>query len=84
MHRADLSARISVNPERLHGEPAIRGTRIAVSQILGLLEVGESWQAILTDYPGLSREDIRAALHYAAGVVGQVEVSPREVVPSSA
>ncbi|MDQ2948239.1 MAG: DUF433 domain-containing protein, partial [Acidobacteriota bacterium] len=49
--------RIVVDPEILVGKPVIRGTRIAVEFVLALLAAGQSENEILTNYPGLSRED---------------------------
>lgn len=58
--------RILVDPDVCHGKPCIRGTRIMVSVVLDYLTAGESVQDIQRQYPGLSEEDIRAALAYAA------------------
>lgn len=58
--------RISVDPARMQGLPCIRGTRITVSAVLGQLAAGQSIDDILTDYPQLSREDVLAALEFAA------------------
>jgi uncharacterized protein (DUF433 family) len=58
--------RISVDPNICHGKPCIRGTRIFISVILDNLAAGESVDAILTAYPSLKREDVMAALAYAA------------------
>jgi uncharacterized protein (DUF433 family) len=58
--------RISVDPHVGHGKPCIRGTRIFVSVILDNLAAGESTEAILAAYPSLQREDVMAALAYAA------------------
>lgn len=57
--------RISLAPDVLAGKPVISGTRIAVEFILGLMADGWSEADILTNYPGLSREDILACLAYA-------------------
>jgi len=54
--------RIIVDPEILAGKPVIRGTRLAVEFILELLAAGQSESDILTNYPGLTREDILACL----------------------
>jgi uncharacterized protein (DUF433 family) len=62
----DWRERISVDPRVCHGKPCIRGTRIFISVILDNLAVGESVDAILESYPGLTREDVLAALAYAA------------------
>lgn len=58
--------RISVDPARMQGLACIRGTRITVSAILGQLAAGQSVDDVLADYPQLSREDILAALEFAA------------------
>jgi uncharacterized protein (DUF433 family) len=60
-----LSERIVVDPEILAGKPAVRGTRLAVEFILELLAAGQSENELLTNYPGLTREDILACLSYA-------------------
>jgi uncharacterized protein (DUF433 family) len=54
--------RIAVDPEILSGKSVIRGTRIAVELILELLAAGQSESEILSNYPGLVREDILACL----------------------
>ncbi|NOX60888.1 MAG: DUF433 domain-containing protein [Chloroflexi bacterium] len=58
--------RITANPKILGGKPVIRGTRLSVEFILELLASGMSEEAILEDYPHITREDIRACLKYAA------------------
>ena len=55
-----------VAPNVLSGKPCIRGMRISVGTILGLLAAGHSEERILEAYPYLDAEDIRAALSYAA------------------
>jgi len=62
----DLLARITVDPEQCGGRPCIRGLRIRVTDVLELLAAGESHEQILAQYPYLEREDIPAALLYAA------------------
>jgi len=62
MNRND---RISINPEVLLGKPVITGTRLSVEFLVGLLAQGWTFEQILENYPGLSREDILAALEYA-------------------
>ncbi|GAB3602667.1 DUF433 domain-containing protein [Microbacterium aureliae] len=61
-----LLERIVVDPEVVHGRPAIRGTRVRVSDVLALLAAGAPESEILEDYPYLTAEDIRACLEYAA------------------
>lgn len=61
-----LLNRITVNPAQCGGRPCIRGKRLRVSDILDLLGVGATPEELLQDYPFLEREDISAALLYAA------------------
>jgi uncharacterized protein (DUF433 family) len=63
---SELLARITVDPERMHGRPCIRDLRITVADILGLLSAGQSRESILEDYPYLEAADIDAVLAYAA------------------
>jgi uncharacterized protein (DUF433 family) len=58
--------RIVLEPDVRFGKPAVRGTRITVGDVLSYLAGGMSEDEILTDFPQLSREDIRACLAYAA------------------
>ena len=57
---------ITIEPGKRGGRPCIRGMRIAVADILGWLAAGMSHEDILSDYPELTENDIRAALAYAA------------------
>ena len=61
-----LLARITIDPEICHGKPCIRGLRYPVETILELLSAGMTTDEILADYPDLEREDILAALSFAA------------------
>jgi uncharacterized protein (DUF433 family) len=58
--------RITVEAGKCGGRPCIRGLRIRVTDVLELLAAGASYEEILADYPYLEREDILAALDYAA------------------
>lgn len=58
--------RIEINPAVMLGKPVIRGTRITVELILRKLSEGATSEELLEGYPRLSREDIQAALAYAA------------------
>jgi uncharacterized protein (DUF433 family) len=69
--------RIEVNPAVCGGKPVIRGTRILVRNILGMVAGGYTIDRILESYPELTREDIVAALEYAAQVVDEEQVVPR-------
>jgi uncharacterized protein (DUF433 family) len=69
--------RIEVNPEICSGKPVIRGTRIMVRNILGMVAGGETVERIRAAYPELTSEDINAALEYAAKVVDEEQVIAR-------
>jgi len=62
----DRLSRITVEEGKCGGRPCIRGQRIRVTDILQLLGAGASYEEILADYPSLEREDILAAIDYAA------------------
>lgn len=57
---------ITIESGKRGGRPTVRGMRIAVADVLGWLAAGMSHEEILSDYPELSEEDIRACLAYAA------------------
>jgi uncharacterized protein (DUF433 family) len=71
-----LLERITVNPSIFHGKPIIRGRRIAVEHILGMLAAGSTSEEIVEFYPFLQREDIQACLVYARRLVGRERVEP--------
>ncbi len=58
--------RISINPDQMAGMPCIRGLRIPVATVVGMVAEGMTEEEILEDFPDLEREDIRDALRYAA------------------
>ena len=62
----EISTYISINPEIRFGKPCIKGTRIAVVDILQWLASGMTYTQILEDYPSLKEEHILAALSFAA------------------
>jgi uncharacterized protein (DUF433 family) len=68
--------RISIDPVVLNGKPVVRGTRLAVEFIIGLLGQGWAEGDILQNYPGLTREDISACLQYASEVLQAEKVYP--------
>jgi len=74
MDAQNLFNRITVDPEVLMGKPIIRGLRISVDQILKALAGGVTIDELLKDYPELEREDIQAALLYAADIVNEERV----------
>lgn len=63
---SDLLDRITINPDQCGGRPCIRGMRIRVQDVLGMLAGGETPERILEEFPFLERDDIAASLVYAA------------------
>jgi uncharacterized protein (DUF433 family) len=68
--------RIALDPDVLAGKPVIRGTRLSVEFIIGLMAAGWSEAEILANYPGMTREDIRACLAYARDSLSSEKVFP--------
>ena len=69
MAEEELLKRITADPGIFGGKPIIRGMRISVELILSLLAQGEAIDDILSDYPDLEIEDVRACLAYAHAVI---------------
>lgn len=65
--------RITVDPEVMGGRPCIRGLRVTVGTVVGLIAAGRTVSEILVAYPYLEEDDIREALSYAAWRVKEVE-----------
>ena len=61
-----LLERIAIDPDVVHGRPAVRGTRMRVSDVLALLAAGASESEIIEDYPYLTQDDSKACLAYTA------------------
>ena len=74
MSENQLLERITVDPRIFGGKPIIRGHRLAVEHVLGMLAAGDSPDDLLKAYPQLTREDVLACLAYARRVVGQERV----------
>ena len=68
-----ITDRIEVNPKVMMGKPVIRGTRIPVELILRKISEGATEEELLDAYPKLTRQDIRAAVGYAADVLAHEE-----------
>jgi uncharacterized protein (DUF433 family) len=66
--------RITFNPEVMGGKPCIRGLRVTVGTIVGLLSAGHTVEEILKAYPYLEKEDILQALAYAAWRTEEIEL----------
>ncbi|MBW2023526.1 MAG: DUF433 domain-containing protein [Deltaproteobacteria bacterium] len=66
--------RITVDPNQMGGVPCIRGLRIPVATVVGMISEGMTEEEILREYPDLESEDIREALRYAAEAVREREL----------
>jgi len=76
-----LLGRITVNPRIFDGKPIIRGRRLAVEHVLGMLAAGDDFDTLLASYPWLEREDILACLVYARRLVGHERIEPGVMGP---
>jgi uncharacterized protein (DUF433 family) len=74
MTPSDILARITHDPAVMGGRPCIRGMRLTVGVIVGLLGAGHSADDILREYPYLEKDDIHAALAYAAWRSEEIEL----------
>jgi uncharacterized protein (DUF433 family) len=66
--------RITRSPDVMGGKPCLRGMRVTVGAIVGLVAAGHSFGQIVAAYPYLEEEDIRQALAYAAWRVEEIEI----------
>ena len=71
-----LLSRITIDPAICHGKPCVRGLRYPVETILELLSSGMTFDDILADYEDLERDDLRAALAYAARLAQMRRLQP--------
>lgn len=76
MKEEELLKRITFNPSIFGGKPIIRGMRIAVEHILGMLAAGSTVDELLEGYPFLEKEDIQACLVYAHRMVAHERIEP--------
>lgn len=76
MNEDQLLERITVNPNIFGGKPILRGRRLAVEHVLGMLAAGDSAQTIVEGYPWLQLEDVQACLVYARRMVGHERIEP--------
>ena len=74
---------ISIDPEICHGQACIKGTRIPVHQIVGMLANGDTIEELLTEYPSITRKDILACLDYAA-TLAEEQITPFEALTGTA
>ena len=76
MNDEELLKRITFNPKIFGGKPIVRGMRIAVEHILGMLAAGSTVPELLEGYPFLEKEDIQACLLYAYRMVAHERIEP--------
>jgi uncharacterized protein (DUF433 family) len=76
MDEQKLIERITFNPQIFGGKPIIRGRRLAVEHVLGMLAAGDTVETIIEGYRWLEVEDVRACLAYAQRVVGHERIEP--------
>lgn len=79
MHELELLTRITINPDIFAGKPIIRGRRLAVEHVLGMLAAGDLPADLLEAYPWLEMADIQACLLYARKLVAQERIEPLEL-----
>lgn len=70
-----MNEHIMTDPKICHGQACVRGTRIPVHQIIGMLANGDTIEELLEEYPSLKREDINACLSYAA-FLAEEQITP--------
>jgi uncharacterized protein (DUF433 family) len=75
------SNRIEINPDVMRGKPVIRGTRITVELLLRALSEGATEERLLESYPHLTRDDIKAAIAYAADTIAKLKRPTDSLVP---
>lgn len=71
-----MNDRITMNPEILAGKPIVRGTRLSVEFVVGLLAQGWSVEDVLAEYDHLTRDDIQACLAYAHQLLKDEKIYP--------
>jgi uncharacterized protein (DUF433 family) len=79
MDEKRLLERITVNPQIFGGKPIIRGRRLAVEHVLGMLAAGDTIETILEAYPWLEREDVQACLIYARRIAANERIEPLSI-----
>ena len=70
-----MNERITIDPSICHGQACIKGTRIPVHQIIGMLANGDTVEELLKEFPSLERDDILACLSYAA-FLAEEQITP--------
>ena len=80
MDETKLLQRITIHPQIFGGKPILRGRRLAVEHVLGMLAAGDTQETILEGFPWLQREDIQACLIYARMHIGNERIEPLEIL----
>lgn len=75
----NLLERITINPRVLAGKPVIRGTRLSVEHILNLLAHGSSIDDIISEYQGITKEDVQACLLFATRFLESTSFMPLSI-----
>jgi uncharacterized protein (DUF433 family) len=83
MEEDKLLARITVDPKIFGGKPIIRGHRLAVEHVLGMLAAGDDFDTILEGYAWLEKADILACLVYARRLVGHERIETMPAISGS-
>lgn len=83
MDEQQLLDRITVDPNIFGGKPIIRGRRLAVEHVLGMLAAGDSPEILLQGYPWLEQEDIQACLLYARRIIGHERIELLKIEPAA-
>ena len=72
----NLKTRVVINPKIMVGKPIIKGTRIPVDAIIKRMAEGMTIKEILKEYPNLTKDDVKAALHYTVDVIRGEDIMP--------
>lgn len=83
MNEDKILERITYDPGIFNGKPIIRGKRIAVEHILGMIAEGSTFDELLDGYPFLEKDDIQACLCYAHRVVAHEKIEPALLMASA-
>jgi uncharacterized protein (DUF433 family) len=83
MNENNRLERITFDPKIFNGKPIIRGKRIAVEHILGMIAEGSTIEELLEGYPFLEKEDIQACLSYAHRIVAHERIEPALIMASA-
>lgn len=79
LDEANLLERITFSPDIFGGKPIVRGRRLAVEHVLGMLAAGDTVETILAGYPWLERENVQACLVFARRLAANERIEPLPV-----